>query len=286
MALRGERRGDETAAAAGRRGHGNGGRPPLGRPRAPAARAAPAGGGATRPSSATSSRSSPATTSSSTCSASCAGPRPSATGQLLDALLDPRQDPAVRRRIPRVLRRTTTQRAVDGLLLGLLRSAVRRAAPVRPHPGPHDEREPSLVVPRAAVFAAVVRDLEAAPRGWSEDQRRRGRGERRRRRRLRGRRSSAACPTCSRSSRWSSSASPCRSRTGRCAARTRPCAAPPSSTSRTSCPRTCGASLWPYIGTRPRPPAPSRTRQHLVQDLMRSSESLGLSQAMKRMPRR
>jgi len=44
--------------------------------------------------------------------------------------------------------------------------------------------------------------------------------------------------------------------------------------------------LWPYVGTRPSPPAPSRTRQHLVQDLMRSSESLGLSQAMKRIPRR
>ena len=44
--------------------------------------------------------------------------------------------------------------------------------------------------------------------------------------------------------------------------------------------------LWPFIGTRPRPPAPSRTRQNLVQDLMRSGESLGLSQSMKRMPRR
>ena len=44
---------------------------------------------------------------------------PRCTGQLLDALLDPGQDPVVRRRIPRVLRATPTQRAADGLLCGL-----------------------------------------------------------------------------------------------------------------------------------------------------------------------
>jgi hypothetical protein len=44
-------------------------------------------------------------------------------------------------------------------------------------------------------------------------------------------------------------------------------------------------ALWPYIATRPAPRPPSRTRQHLVDDLMRSSESLGLTQALKR-PRR
>lgn len=41
------------------------------------------------------------------------------TGQLLDTLLDPSRDPVVRRRIPRVLTATPTQRAADGLLLGL-----------------------------------------------------------------------------------------------------------------------------------------------------------------------
>jgi hypothetical protein len=41
------------------------------------------------------------------------------TGQLVDALLDPAQQPLVRRRIPRVLKAVPTQRAADGLLLGL-----------------------------------------------------------------------------------------------------------------------------------------------------------------------
>jgi HEAT repeat protein len=44
---------------------------------------------------------------------------PRCTGQLVDALLDPSLDPVVRRRIPRVLRVTPTQRAADGLLAGL-----------------------------------------------------------------------------------------------------------------------------------------------------------------------
>jgi hypothetical protein len=44
---------------------------------------------------------------------------PAITGQLLDALLDPDMDFVVRRRIPRILRRCPTQRAADGLLLGI-----------------------------------------------------------------------------------------------------------------------------------------------------------------------
>ncbi|WP_437722390.1 hypothetical protein [Sorangium sp. So ce861] len=44
---------------------------------------------------------------------------PRATGQLLDALLDPAVSLAVRRRIPRVLQACPTQRAADGLMLGL-----------------------------------------------------------------------------------------------------------------------------------------------------------------------
>jgi ATP:ADP antiporter, AAA family len=41
------------------------------------------------------------------------------TGQLVDALLDPAMSFAVRRRIPRVLQACVTQRAADGLMLGL-----------------------------------------------------------------------------------------------------------------------------------------------------------------------
>jgi AAA family ATP:ADP antiporter len=44
---------------------------------------------------------------------------PSITGQLLDALLDPVTPFMVRRRIPRALRTCSTQRAADGLLLGV-----------------------------------------------------------------------------------------------------------------------------------------------------------------------
>jgi len=40
-------------------------------------------------------------------------------GQLLDALLDPAMDFAVRRRIPRILRRCSTQRVAEGLLLAI-----------------------------------------------------------------------------------------------------------------------------------------------------------------------
>jgi len=44
---------------------------------------------------------------------------PEITGQLIDALLDLSLDFAVRRRIPRVLRKSNTQRAAEGLLLGI-----------------------------------------------------------------------------------------------------------------------------------------------------------------------
>lgn len=44
---------------------------------------------------------------------------PGITGQLIDALLDPRVDFDMRRRIPRVMRKSGSQRAAEGLLLGL-----------------------------------------------------------------------------------------------------------------------------------------------------------------------
>lgn len=47
------------------------------------------------------------------------GAAPAALGQLVDALLTPTMDFAVRRRIPRVLSAAPSQRAADGLLLGL-----------------------------------------------------------------------------------------------------------------------------------------------------------------------
>jgi ATP/ADP translocase len=93
------------------------------------------------------------------------GPR--ITGQLLDALLDPRQDPAVRRRVARVLRGSPIQRAADGLLHGLSdpRFEVRRESALTLTR--ITQREPALRVPRAEVFAAVVRELETGSAGWT-----------------------------------------------------------------------------------------------------------------------
>lgn len=90
---------------------------------------------------------------------------PRSTGQLLDALLDPTLDAVVRRRIPRVLRATPTQRAADGLFQGL-----------------HDERfdiryrcaqalmklraqNPALRLPRQEIIAAALREIETGRRG-------------------------------------------------------------------------------------------------------------------------
>ena len=42
-------------------------------------------------------------------------------------------------------------------------------------------------------------------------------------------------------------------------------------------------ALWPHVGARARPSSPTRPRQLLEQDLLRSGETLGLSrQALKR----
>jgi len=92
------------------------------------------------------------------------GPR--ATGQLLDALLDPRQDAAIRRRVARVLRGSPTQRAADGLILGLAdpRFEVRRECALTL--ARITQREPSLRVRRNDVFAAVLRELEKGAPAW------------------------------------------------------------------------------------------------------------------------
>jgi ATP:ADP antiporter, AAA family len=94
---------------------------------------------------------------------------PRATGQLLDVLLDPAQDVVVRRRIPRVLRGSPTQRAADGLRQALAdpRFEVRRQCALTL--ARITEREPALDVPRASVFAATLRELAAGPSAWGEE---------------------------------------------------------------------------------------------------------------------
>jgi hypothetical protein len=83
-----------------------------------------------------------------------------AVGQLTDALLAPKMDFAVRRRIPRVLSAAGSQRAADGLLLGLgderfeVRYECGRAL------SHMTSAYPSLVVPRQALVDAILREVQ------------------------------------------------------------------------------------------------------------------------------
>jgi hypothetical protein len=92
---------------------------------------------------------------------------PAVTGQLVDTLLDPTANPVVRRRVPRVLKACATQRAADGLRLGLedprfdLRTqcALALSAITR--------KNPALVVAREDVFAVVLEELQRGAAGWT-----------------------------------------------------------------------------------------------------------------------
>jgi hypothetical protein len=86
---------------------------------------------------------------------------PRATGQLIDALLDPEQTPTIRRRLPRVLKAATSQRAADGLLLGLRLDAfdVRRQCAIAL--GRIVERNPTVSIPGKVIFDAVRHELQA-----------------------------------------------------------------------------------------------------------------------------
>jgi hypothetical protein len=94
---------------------------------------------------------------------------PGITGQLLDRLLDPNEDFAIRRRIPRVLSTCLTQRAFDGLAEALNDTrfevrfqAGRALARIREH-------NPSIRVNTAAIYAAVERETHDKKQLW-EDQ--------------------------------------------------------------------------------------------------------------------
>jgi len=86
------------------------------------------------------------------------------TGQLIDALLDPSMDFVVRRRLPRVLNRCSTQRAVDGLLLGLADERFE----VRYECGRAllqlSDGHSQLVIPREKVSEAIRAELERGTR--------------------------------------------------------------------------------------------------------------------------
>jgi AAA family ATP:ADP antiporter len=92
------------------------------------------------------------------------GHAPRITGQLLDALLDTSMDFVVRRRIPRALQTCSTQRAADGLLLGIAdeRFEVRYEC-ARALVKVTDEN-PQIVIAEAKVVEAIQREIDSAER--------------------------------------------------------------------------------------------------------------------------
>jgi hypothetical protein len=90
-------------------------------------------------------------------------------GALVDALVDPAADFAVRRRIPRVLSLSRTQRAVDGLMLGLddsrfeVRYQCARAVARIVH------ARPDLTVDTGRVFAIVARETAVGRPVWESN---------------------------------------------------------------------------------------------------------------------
>lgn len=88
------------------------------------------------------------------------------TGQLVDAMLHPETPAAVRRRVPRILRKQNSPRAVRGLLEGLgddefdVRYRCGHAlAELR-------ESNPDLELPRNEVMRAVEREMSANEQEW------------------------------------------------------------------------------------------------------------------------
>lgn len=101
-------------------------------------------------------------------SRSLAKAAPSITGQLIDRLLDPNEDFAIRRRIPRILATCATPRSYDGLSAAL----DDKRFEVRFQSGRALARMldqlPSLPVDKEAVYAAVLRETSVDRSLWNE----------------------------------------------------------------------------------------------------------------------
>jgi len=95
---------------------------------------------------------------------------PQIVGQLLDALLDPEEPFAVRRRIPRVLAASPSQRAADGLLQGLAdkRFEVRFqcAAALNALAG----QNPEIQTDPEKVWESMRREISAGKKVWETRQ--------------------------------------------------------------------------------------------------------------------
>jgi hypothetical protein len=85
-----------------------------------------------------------------------------ATGALVDALLDARLDPLVRRRIPRVLRGVPSQRAADGLLLGMRDERAELRERCAQALARLQSQVPALVVPRQTLLEMAAREASRA----------------------------------------------------------------------------------------------------------------------------
>ena len=91
---------------------------------------------------------------------------PRITGQLVDVLADPQQDFAIRRRIPRILSSSSSQRAVAGLWTGLkdTRFEVRfQSGRALAH---LLEKNPEIKLDKDKVFSAVLREVAVGRRVW------------------------------------------------------------------------------------------------------------------------
>ena len=91
---------------------------------------------------------------------------PRITGQLIDVLADPQQDFAIRRRIPRILSSSSSQRAVAGLWTGLkdTRFEVRfQSGRALAH---LLEKNPEIKLDKEKVFSAVLREVAVGRRVW------------------------------------------------------------------------------------------------------------------------
>ncbi|MGE0703779.1 MAG: Npt1/Npt2 family nucleotide transporter, partial [Vicinamibacterales bacterium] len=90
-------------------------------------------------------------------------------GELVDALVDPDQDFAIRRRLPRVLAQCASQRAADGLLLGLddMRFEVRYQC--ARSLATIIERNPRIHVDRQLVFDVVQREAAVGRPVWESN---------------------------------------------------------------------------------------------------------------------
>jgi hypothetical protein len=91
---------------------------------------------------------------------------PVITGQLVDVLADPQQDFAIRRRIPRVLSSSPSQRAVAGLWAGLKDTRFEVRFQCGRALAQILDKNREIKLEREKVFSAVLREVAVGRRVW------------------------------------------------------------------------------------------------------------------------